>query len=90
MQILPACHGHKLALTEREHIELVPHCALVGDRVALLLEAPVPFVLRATDELIGSRGKKPMQLIGDDYIHGLMNGEGMNFQDFALQEIRLR
>ena len=90
MQILPACHGYKLSLTEREHIELVPHFAHVGDRIALLLEAPVSFVLRATSELIESRGKKPMQLIGDAYIHGFVNGEGMNFQDFAPQEIRLR
>ena len=90
MQILSICHEHKLALTEREHIELVPHCALVEDRIAHLLEASVPFVLRATGGLIGSRGKKPMQLIGDAYIHGFMNGEGMNFQDFAPQEIRLR
>ena len=44
LQMLTACYGRRFAVTERGYMALVPHCAEVGDRVALFLDAPVPFV----------------------------------------------
>lgn len=90
MQMFTVCHQHRFALTKRGYMGLVPHCARVGDRIAIFLGAPVPFVLRTTGERIGKQDRVTMHLVGDAYIHGIMDGEAMDFEGFAPQEIWLR
>ena len=89
MQVLSACAKRRFAVTERGYMALVPHCARIGDRIALILGAPVPFVLRATGNYVGWCLQETMQLVGDAYVHGIMDGEGMEFEEFAPQMIWL-
>ena len=88
-QMLSTCTGRRFALTEKGRMGLVPHCAEVGDQVALVLGAPVPLKLRALKDQLHLRSKveETLQLVGDTYIHGLMEGEGMDSDDFAAREI---
>jgi hypothetical protein len=57
------------------------------DMVCLFLGGRVPFVIRATEV------KGEFELVGESYVHGLMDGEGMRMLDedgYCLQEIVLR
>ncbi len=56
--------------------------AIEGDVIALLECGPVPYILRPSETRIGD-----YELIGDAYVHGVMDGEGWNPD--LLQEIFL-
>jgi hypothetical protein len=69
VQCLTACSGRRFALLEDGRIGLVPEWSKVGDEVAVLMGVAVPFVLRPT------RYSNTWQVVGDCYIHGIMNAE---------------
>ncbi len=61
------------------------HDTRVGDKVVVLLGGDVPFILRDEHD-----GREPLRLIGESYVHGLMNGEafvplakGKRIEEFA-------
>jgi hypothetical protein len=58
-------------ITEDERMGLGPGLAQVGDEVCVFGGAPVPMVLRPVAQ--GNDGQH--QVVGDAYVHGLMNGE---------------
>lgn len=61
-------HIRTFARTERGYLALVPFEAMVGDSIAICQGGKMPLVLR------GDRPEK-MRLVGDCYVHGMMNGE---------------
>ncbi|KAI1855896.1 hypothetical protein JX265_011979 [Neoarthrinium moseri] len=67
-----ACRDRKIAVTDEGYMGLVPMCSQVGDEVFLLGGASVPFVLRRRDPAWNK-----FILVGDCYIHGVMEGEVM-------------
>ena len=78
MQIITACTSRKFAVTERRYIGLVPHCAKEGDILAILCGAPIPFVLRVPEIFPNPAQtslESPRFLVGDAYVHGVMDGE---------------
>jgi len=60
--------GRKLCVTHKDHVGLVPNDAQVGDEVCIIPGGAVPFIMR-------SLGGDEKVLIGEGYIHGVMNGE---------------
>jgi hypothetical protein len=50
----------------------------VGDEIWLLYGASVPFIVRRSDTF---KGEQPRQLVCDAYVHGIMQGEGMEMRD---------
>lgn len=56
------------ARTERGYLVLVPFEALVGDSIAICQGGKMPLILRGD-------GPEKMRLVGDCYVHGMMNGE---------------
>lgn len=60
--------GRQLAITQLGLIGWVPLAARVGDNVGLFAGCRIPFVMRAS--LSGYK------IVGDTYMHGVMNGEG--------------
>jgi hypothetical protein len=91
MQMMSTCHGRKFAVTEKGYLALVPHCAEIGDRIALLLGCSIPFILRDFTKIITREGEKlAMQMVGDAYVHGIMNGEAMEFEGFKPESIWLK
>jgi hypothetical protein len=60
-----------------------PPEALPGDFIAILLGANVPFCLRADSDQHSGYYK----FIGDTYVHGLMDGEGVpaNWKEHAVK-----
>ncbi|KAF2996303.1 Non-essential glycogen phosphorylase [Curvularia kusanoi] len=64
--------GRQFAVTSKGYIGWVPFIAKPGDSVGLFAGCRIPFVLRAFED-----GYK---LVGDTYMHGLMNGEGEQYE----------
>lgn len=75
IQCLTTCAGRRFAVTDDGKIGVVPACAKPGDGIAVILGVSVPFVVRPTQYL------NDWQLIGDCYIHGIMNGEALKVSD---------
>lgn len=68
----------RFCITEKGYVGLVPHDAVVGDSVVLVNGAAVPFVVRGCGDV-----ERPYltTLVGECYIHGIMHGEALNFED---------
>jgi hypothetical protein len=81
-QMVSACGARRFAVTEKGYIALVPGCAIEGDQVCVFLGSGVPYILRPASE-----GR--FLLVGDAYIHGIMDGEALEFDDFIPHEIIL-
>jgi hypothetical protein len=60
--------GRQFGRTSLGFIGLVPVAAKVGDQVGLFAGCRVPYVLRRSGQGYG--------IVGDAYLHGVMNGEG--------------
>ena len=81
-----------LCITENGYIGLVPQTAKVGDQVVVLHGGPTPFVLRLAEgyETAPGVGRESWrwQLVGEAYVHGIMDGEvmemGLESEEFVL------
>ena len=80
--LIKACIGRKFSITEKGFMGLVPNCAEVGDWIFIPLGSTVPFVLRAKND-------NTFLLLGETYIHGIMDGEALDFPDFCPEKIVL-
>ncbi|KAM6523074.1 hypothetical protein FSOLCH5_003694 [Fusarium solani] len=65
-------------VTERGYIGMVPHVSEVNDSLCLIHGVNVPCVLRVLEEGCGIPGKTKYRLLGDSYIHGIMDGEALS------------
>ncbi|KAK4234443.1 heterokaryon incompatibility protein-domain-containing protein [Achaetomium macrosporum] len=84
----------RLFYTEKGYLGLGPASAAVGDVVCILPGAAGPFVLRENPEFgegyqEDRGGAKKLRLIGESYVHGIMHGEAVEAEGFALEEIEL-
>jgi hypothetical protein len=70
------CHYRRFFVTENGRIGLGPVGAEVGDEVCILFAGEAPFVLR---NKTGSH-----RLIGECYVHGIMDGEAMDDESVAI------
>lgn len=60
--------GKRMAIFDSGHIGIVPQNSTVGDNVVIALGCSMPLITRMTDEECG-------MLIGESYIHGVMDGQ---------------
>lgn len=78
------CFKHFRLAATRFCFCLVPHAAKVGDAVHVLHGGVVPFVLTQ------GKGGRGYRLVGECYVHGMMNGEAMRLRILPEeQEIRI-
>jgi hypothetical protein len=83
--VLLLAGGRRMVFLQSGYIGLVPAATMVGDHVCVLFGGSVPYVLRPEESYY--------RLIGDCYIHGLMDGEAIEslgkgavqVQDFELR-----
>ncbi|KAF2035384.1 hypothetical protein EK21DRAFT_53849, partial [Setomelanomma holmii] len=64
--------GRRMFVTEMGFIGLWPELTKVEDKVAILLGGSTPFMLR---EEPSEFGPSIYRLLGDCYVHGVMDGE---------------
>jgi hypothetical protein len=74
-----ACQGKCFAVTEKGYMVIAPPGTREGDMVCLIMGAEVPFILRP---LLKDGGEVTNRascyaLIGECYVHGMMDGEGL-------------
>ncbi|RDW59215.1 hypothetical protein BP5796_12139 [Coleophoma crateriformis] len=76
-----ACVNRKFFRTSGGYMGLGPQAMRAGDILVVFFGAGVPFVLRRVAELKPDDGKmkdgSSWRLVGQAYIHGLMDGEGV-------------
>ena len=77
-------HGWRFVVTKKGFVGVVPKLAATGDVIAVLKGGQVPFVLRESETRSGA-----FRLVGECYIHGMMNGEGLALQGVVEREFRL-
>jgi hypothetical protein len=70
--------GRRFVTTNTGYLGLAVEAAEKGDIVAIILGCHFPVLLRAHED--------HYRVIGECYIHGLMDGEAMNSADAAYQE----
>ncbi len=89
--LIPGCGlGRRMCVTKKGFVGMVPPLTVArdenvtrrGDVVFLVRGADVPFVLRP----IGEEKDKRFQLVGEAYIHGVMDGEMAKWDDGGLEE----
>jgi hypothetical protein len=67
--------GRRLTVTHKGYLTLVPRLARDGDVVALFYGGTVPYTVR--------RAVKYHCLVGDAYVHGIVNGEAVTMSSKA-------
>ncbi len=81
------CKQRRLCITERGYFGLIPSKAEVGDRVVIFHGAPVPFLIRDTQQMYD--GKPAYKLVGDGYFYELMHGQAFDLDGCDEGEILL-
>jgi hypothetical protein len=72
----PFNSNRRFCITKNGYIGMVPPGTRPGDHVCILFGADTPFVIREArepDEVLTS-----YELVGDCYVHGMMDGEGLD------------
>jgi|SRR5690242_4117771 len=72
--------GRKFIVSAQGYFGLAPPGTCKGDRVVVLLSVEVPFILRKTGSTF--------QVVGESYIHGLMDGEAIGKSQLGLVKTR--
>ncbi len=84
-----ACHNRKFFVTTNGYFGIGPRDAQAGDEIHILSGTPVPYVLRKSGDL--SRAEDPedddadspmYSMIGETYMHGIMQGEALKREGF--------
>ena len=78
-----ACIGRKFILTAEGRVGLVPAKSQVGDVICIFLGAGAAHVLRPNND-----ADKTFQLVGDCYLHGIMNMEALDMLEEGKVEQR--
>ncbi|KAF7510857.1 hypothetical protein GJ744_005957 [Endocarpon pusillum] len=76
--------GRRLCVTQDGYFGAVPMSTRPGDLVYIFKGGNVPFVVRESKEEPGT-----FTLLAGCYLHGFMDGEALNRDDFAWQNLRL-
>lgn len=80
--------SRRLYVTERGYMGLCNKSVKAGDQVHILSGGHVPFILRPmTAE--STETANCYSFMGDTYIHGLMDGEALNREDFKWTEVHI-
>jgi hypothetical protein len=77
--------------TEELYAGLVPASARSGDKIVVLQGCAVPYVLRPLkmDGNVDADGHEQYALVGDCYIHGIMDGEAL-VDGLEMEDIQIR
>ncbi|KAK3385729.1 hypothetical protein B0H63DRAFT_473494 [Podospora didyma] len=65
---------HAFCATEKGYIAMVPRLSRAGDSIGLIYGRDAPFVLRGDGNNTQAISPRRYQLVGDAYVHGIMDG----------------
>lgn len=81
MAMIAAVNRRRLGVTRKQYLGLFPQGTKAGDQVCVITGACVPFVIRRHEI------KDEYQLVGECYVHGIMDGEVEDMRDMQKREI---
>jgi hypothetical protein len=79
-----------LFITENDLLGLTAYGTELVDAVAVLMGCNVPLVLRSIEHEAREGGVGPFLLVGEAYVHGIMDGEATESAKFVAEELRIR
>lgn len=77
-----AVEGRRFGVTSQGYMGLFPQTTQMGDHVCVFLGGYIPFVVR---RLVGNK----FNLVGECYVHGIMDGEVMDMTQLSMQDMTL-
>lgn len=84
-----SARGRRFAVTEAGYMALVPELARPGDVVAVIFGLEVPFLLRKDGDHGKVEEQGTYQLVGECYVHGIMDGEVVKDKKGTEMEFRI-
>ncbi|KAE9371102.1 HET-domain-containing protein [Stipitochalara longipes BDJ] len=81
--IRDVCGGRKFMVTKMGRIGVVPPETRVGDEVRIVMGAQTPFVMRPIEGSDEDYREKCFELVGECYLHGMMDGELVTEENLA-------
>ncbi|CAO2651423.1 Nn.00g039930.m01.CDS01 [Neocucurbitaria sp. VM-36] len=69
--------NHAFFITESGYIGIGPPHTLPGDQIWVFYGGQVPFVMRKTEKEYHGVANHALTLVGDTYVHGIMDGEAV-------------
>lgn len=78
--------GRKFFITNKGYLGLGPKTAEPGDRIAIIYGSGVPFILRKSAAKLG---RPTWEIIGECYVHGIMDGEVIRKYELGLAESQM-
>ncbi|UKZ78188.1 hypothetical protein TrVFT333_005923 [Trichoderma virens FT-333] len=78
--------GRKFFITRKGYFGLGPQQSEPGDRVAVIFGSGVPFVIR---KCVTAAGKQAWRIVGECYVHGIMQGEVIQKWELGSVEARM-
>ncbi|KAK4986681.1 hypothetical protein LTR50_005126 [Elasticomyces elasticus] len=81
--IYAACSGRTYFTTMKRYMGLGPKYARQGDRICVFTGSHVPFIVRPHQD-------QSYQLVGECYVHGIMQGEVLRMNNILEEPITLR
>jgi hypothetical protein len=79
-----------LCITESDRLGLTAYGTKPGDVVAVVMGCNVPLVLRSIEHVASNDSSGPFWLVGEAYVHGIMDGEAIESPTFVPDELRIR
>lgn len=79
--------GRKLAISAKGYLGLASSLAQPGDAICILLGCSVPVILRPIHGNVLDNAAR-LTLVGECYVHGIMNGESMKAAEDDLSVLR--
>ncbi|KAF2132034.1 HET-domain-containing protein [Dothidotthia symphoricarpi CBS 119687] len=77
----------RFAITSKGYFALVPRGAQEGDEIVVFDKGAVPFVVRKTMSTVD--GNVGYELLGEAYVHGIMQGEVIKMHDIDFDDVML-
>ncbi|PVH75735.1 hypothetical protein DL98DRAFT_592872 [Cadophora sp. DSE1049] len=71
-----------LCITESDRLGLTAYGTKPGDVVAVVMGCNVPLVLRSIEHVASNDSSGPFCLVGEAYVHGIMDGEAIESPTF--------
>ena len=69
--------NHAFFITETGYMGFGPSPTAPGDEVWVFYGGQVPFVMRPSTTEVSGNASWPLELVGDAYVHGLMDGQAL-------------
>ncbi|PMD41991.1 HET-domain-containing protein [Hyaloscypha variabilis F] len=76
-RFITSCKGRKFCVTSGGRLALVPHGSSEGDVVCVIRGVHIPFVVRPVGQKDSKETDANYHLVGECYVHGIMDGEAM-------------